>query len=150
MLSAKLIQFIETHWREIVTRFEHKLLRDPGLRHFAELPESDLRGRAENILRNLGRWVAHPESAELGRYYEELGRLRAAESIPLHEVVHALHLLREEIISFVHDQGFAQTSVELYAEEELEHRVSVFFDHLVCHLVRGYERALRHSMAQTA
>jgi hypothetical protein len=35
--------------------------------------------------------------------------------------------------------------MQLYAEEELEHRVGRFFDILVYHLVKGYESALRTS-----
>ena len=49
------------------------------------------------------------------------------------------------MITFVLDQAAAKTFLQLYAEEELEHRVDRFFDILVCHLVRGYENALRQS-----
>ena len=47
------------------------------------------------------------------------------------------------MIDFVKEQGIRKDSVELYAEEELEHRVGRFFDDLVIHLVLGYEPTWR-------
>jgi hypothetical protein len=35
--------------------------------------------------------------------------------------------------------------IELYAEEELEHRVGRFFDFMLYHVVRGYEAAMRRA-----
>jgi hypothetical protein len=61
------------------------------------------------------------------------------------------------MMDFVQEQGLRNDSVEfyvelysyvdLYAEEELEHRVGRFFDDLVVHLVRGYEAAWQHGAA---
>jgi hypothetical protein len=38
-------------------------------------------------------------------------------------------------------RGFTKTSVDLYAEEELERCAERFFDTLTIHMVRGYESA---------
>jgi len=43
----------------------------------------------------------------------------------------------------VRNQGMGHTTMEIYAEEELEHRLGKFFDCLVYRLVHGYEIALR-------
>ena len=45
--------------------------------------------------------------------------------------------------------GLPQTSLEIYAEEELEHRLNRFMDFLVYHHVRGYEAALRNPRHKT-
>ena len=63
--------------------------------------------------------------------------------MPLHETVRSVQILKDQMLDFVREQGVAQSSVELYAEEELEHRAGLFFDDLIYHLVRGYEGALR-------
>jgi hypothetical protein len=53
------------------------------------------------------------------------------------------------MLSFVRDQGLGQTTVEVYAEEELEHHVGLFFDCVVHCLVRGYEDEMRQALHQT-
>ena len=83
--------------------------------------------------------------AELDREYEILGKTRFEEGVPLHESVRALYVIKDKMIDFVKEQGVKRDSMELYAEEELEHRVGRFFDELVIHLVRGYEGAWRRA-----
>ena len=141
MLSNQLIRMIEDRWEPITERVLRKIRQDPEMVHLRALPDSELRDWGRGVLKNLGHWLT--ETKELGRRYEFLGRLRFQESVPLYEAVHGIHLLKEETIDCVRGQGFGQSSVEVYAEEELEHRVDHFFDWLVEHFVHGYEEALR-------
>jgi hypothetical protein len=150
MLSAKLIQLIEDHWEQLTRKILLIIRADPRLPHFQKLPESELHDRIGQVCRNLGRWLAAGDDEHLANEYETLGRKRYRESIPVDEVVHATHLVKHRMLDFVRDQGIAQTSVELYAQEELEHRVGLFFDAAVYHVVRGYEQALREALAATA
>jgi len=140
MISARLVQMIEDHAEQITDRVVRQLRKDPRLSYIAHLPDAELRGRCHEIVKNLGHWLAASGEDEIARHYEELGRIRYREKVPLHEVVHALHLLKERILDYIRDQGLVQTSVELYAEEELEHQVGRFFDLAVYHVVLGYER----------
>jgi len=146
MLSSKLIQLIEDHSEQITARVLGKIRKDPRLAHVVRLPETDLRQRAQEILKNLGHWLAASQEEELARHCERLGRLRFTEDIPLHEAVLARFLIKDEMIDFVRDQGLGQTHMDLYAEQELEHRVGRFFDRMIYHVVRGYEAAMRESL----
>jgi len=49
--------------------------------------------------------------------------------------------LQDTIVAFVHEQGFPMTALQLYAEEELEQRMTRFFHACVYAVVRGYEAA---------
>lgn len=149
MLSSKLIQLIEDHWEQITTRVLREIRKDARLVHVGKLPESELRQRAQEILKNLGHWLAVSKEEELAKHYEHLGRLRFEESIPLHEAVLARFIIKDQMIDFVREQGFRQTPMELYAEEELEHRVGRFFDTMIYHVVRGYEEAMRESLPRS-
>jgi hypothetical protein len=75
--------------------------------------------------------------------------LRFEEGVPLCEAVRGLFLVKDKMIDFVLNQAAARTYMQLYAEEELEHRVDRFFDILVYHLVKGYEDAW-HKAARSA
>ena len=149
MLSTRLISMVEDHWESISSRLVHRIRQDPHLFHVRKLPESDLRDWGKEHAKNLGHWLSSPET-DIARRYEHLGRLRYQELVPLHECVHGLHLAKDAILDFVRDQGIGETSVELYAEEELEHSVGHFFDLAVHHLVKGYEEALRQAAHVTA
>ena len=145
MVSRTLVQMIEDSGERITDWFIRQLRADDRLVQFHTLPESELRDRAHDVLKNLGRWLVAGHEGEIAHRYEALGRHRYEESIPLYEVVRALHTLRETIQAFVREQGIGQTSMQLYAEEEFEHLMGLFFDGAVYHAVHGYETALRQA-----
>jgi hypothetical protein len=136
---------IEDHWHEIAERTVQEIRRDPELPTVSTRPDSELYEWCRDILKNLGYWLSASKADEVSHRFGALGRLRYEESVPLHEAVHRFHLLKYKMIEFVREHGFAQNSLQVFAEEELEHRVNRFFDTLVHSLVRGYERAMRSS-----
>ena len=144
MLSHELIPMIESHWRELSDTVIARIRRDHRLTHLAALADSELLDAGSTIAKSLGGWLSGMDT-DFVEGYEQLGARRFAQSIPLHESVRALHVLKHELVEFVRDRSFPQTSVQLYAEEELEHRLNDFFDSLVYHLVHGYESALQKS-----
>jgi hypothetical protein len=143
MLSGKLVHLIEEHWSEIAARVLEEIRRNPEMAHIRALPEPELRQWGQNILHNLGHWMDAGNEETLARHYEDLGRVRFVECVPLHESVRGLCILRQKMVSYVQDNFFAKNSLEFCAEEELVQRLGHFFDVLVCAMTRGYERALR-------
>jgi hypothetical protein len=61
--------------------------------------------------------------------------------MPLSECLRSVQLMREATFDYVRDESTIQSSMDLYAEEELETRLARFFDLLAYHLARGYEQA---------
>ena len=144
MVSGKLIQLIEAHQEQIAANVLREIHKHPDLAHMRRLPDAELRDRGQMILENLGHWLSGNE-AEIEQRYEILGKTRFEESIPLQESVRALSIIKNKMLDFVHNQGMATTSLNLYAEEELQRRVGRFFDELIIHMVRGYEDAWRRA-----
>ena len=141
MISARLVQVIEEHAEKITDRVVREHRQDSRLTHLVHLPESEIRHRCGEILQRLGHWLAESSEEEITRHFESIGRLRAREGVPLEEVVHALQVLKARMLDHIRDQGMGLTTVELYAEEELEHQTGVFFDNAVYHLIRGYQHS---------
>lgn len=152
MLSVKLVQLVETHWEQISGRILHKIQNDPRLTHVSRLSESELRTRAREILQNIGDWLGASLDEPLAGRCEALGRQRFAEGVPLHEVVLARFIIKEGLMEFVRDHAFVETSLQLYAEGELEKNVGHLFDRMIYYVVRGYEEAMRevHQHAHAA
>jgi len=150
MLSGKLIQMIETHEVDISGRIVRAIRHDPGLAALAKLPDAELRECASEILRNLGHWLTRGNDEKLAREYENIAKARFEESVPLHESIRGVCLIKDKMIDFVDEQGIDCDSVALYAEEQLERHVGRFFDLLVIHLARGYEMAWRRAARAAA
>jgi hypothetical protein len=141
MVSAKLVHQIEDHWEAITARFLRRLRQQHGLPHISRMPESVLTDNCRKLLRNLGHWLVSSSEDEIAAFYEKVGHERYNQGIPLSESIRAVQLLKESALEYIRDEAFVQTSVDLYAEEELELQLGRFFDLLVYHLARGYERA---------
>jgi hypothetical protein len=144
MLSHKLVASIEDHSERLTAVITDRIRQDPELPSIGRLRDSELRDIGCELLHNLGAWLAGEKREAIAGHYEELGKRRCGEHIPLHECVRSLHIVKYETVDYVRNQSFPQTSLEIYAEEELEHRLNRFNDFLVYHLVRGYEAALRN------
>lgn len=145
MLSGRLIHLIEDHQEQIAASVIQEIRRQPDLAGLSRLSDAELRERGQQILENLGYWLSGGHETEIDQSYETLGKARFEESVPLHESVRALAIIKDKMIDFVHYQGIARTALDLFAEEELERRVGHFFDALTIHMVRGYETAWRRA-----
>ena len=122
MLSARLIQLIETHHKELTDRVLRETWRRQDLPHILRLPEAELRERNRLLLEHLGEWLLGDEE-KMERLQESVGTKRFEQSVPLHESVHALCLIKNTVIEFIEEQGIPRDTIGLYAEEEMEHRL---------------------------
>lgn len=145
MISTKLVQIIENNWDEIAKRLIRAVRENPDLTTLAQRSDAELSDWYGEILQHLGDLLTRPKDDSLRQRYELKGESRWEESIPLHEAVLRAQLLRQKIVGFIYEQGLPLSYMQLYAEEELEARIALFFDSLVYSIVRGYEAALRRS-----
>ncbi len=143
MISTKLVQLIEENWEEIAQRVIRDVRKHPDLENLAKKPDLDMREWCRAILEKIGVLMTARKDEDLQRRFEVLGKMRFEEQIPLHEAVLRVHMLKDEILNFIHERGFATTALQLYAEEELEQRIGRFLDECVYRIVKGYERAMR-------
>ncbi len=142
MVSAKLVHQIEDHWESISSRLIRRLRQQHGLPHIARTPDSEVTETCRRVLHNLGHWLVSSSEPEIAHLYERNGRERCAQGIPLSEAIRSIQLMREATSDYIRDEAFVQTSVDLYAEEELENQLGRFFDLMIYYLARGYEEAL--------
>lgn len=119
---------------------------DEDVPHMQKLSDLELLNWARGILVALTSWTLADEDRRLAIQYNELGRVRFENSVPLYEVVRCLHILKCRVGALVRDQAFPQNALELYAQEELEQYVGLFFDRLLYTIARAYEEARQRAM----
>ncbi|HWC95430.1 MAG TPA: hypothetical protein VG456_01740 [Candidatus Sulfopaludibacter sp.] len=149
MISGKLVHLIETHATGIIDRVVYQIRHEEDMSHIRALLDSELREWNLELLEHLTHWLNPANREDLAHRYERLGKMRFEQDVPLYESVRGLCLMREKTLDFVEEHIASNSSVELYAEEELDRRVGIFFDLLIAHLARGYERALRRAACPT-
>jgi hypothetical protein len=147
MVSPKLVQLLETHWEAVSARFFRLLNCEAGLPNLKKLPESELSQVCRRLVSNIGQYLMSQPGSGIGIEFERIGRERFQEGIPLSEAIRGIQILKEAAINYLRDQELFDTSVDIYAEEELEHQIGIFFDLLVVNLACGYERAQARAAA---
>lgn len=143
MLSSRLIRMIESHGEQIAAETIQRVRKDSELSHLKVVSDSEMRAGVRHVLKDLGGALAGNDDLKLAARCQELGKRRFDEGIPLDEIVRSNQKLKSVIVGFVRNEGSRQTTLEIYAEEELEHLLYRYFDKVLYHVVRGYERA-RH------
>jgi len=142
MISARLVHLIESHGEQIIDRALAQIHRESETIDSGSLLDYELRELGRDLLNNLGHWLSGGNENDLALRYQRLGKLCFEQEIPLHEAVRQLAVLRKKMLDFAQEQLISNSSVELYAEEELDRRVGRFFDLLNIELVRGFEEAI--------
>jgi hypothetical protein len=150
MVSPKLIQQIEDHWEAIAARALRRVRSCADLPRLKDMPESDLQLISQRTLHNLSHWLHNNPDKEIASRYEEVGRQRFKDGMPLCEAVRGIQLMKDSTLDYIRDQGFASTSVQIFAEEELVVQLGRFWDLLIFHLVKGYEDEMRHVLTHAA
>jgi hypothetical protein len=147
MLSYRLIQRIEENWERLADAVCLDLQNDPRTPHYHRLTGEEIRDRAHELVRNLGYWLTREDLGELAARYENIGRLRAIQGVPLHEVVRKLQLMKRRLMFFAQEQNLDHSPIEIHAENELHMAVERFFDEVIYSVARGYESRAASSAA---
>jgi len=141
MVNPRLVRSIEAHWEEIALTTARRIRQDADVSHMASLTDPELRDWVHNILTLLPSWPSAKLNETITEKFQESGRRRFENSIPLPEAVRCLQILKHVVFDFTRSRGFAQNAIEVYEQEELEHGFGLLFDRLEYAVVRGYEEA---------
>ena len=154
MLSARLIELIETHAEHLTRDVLKDYATNPRTSHWKVVSSAELEQRVFRTYHNLGDWLGDPKEDAVQAEYEEWGRKRYRNRIPLSEIVYAVILLKQHLRKYIRDHGLIEYSrdrqasqdmlpVHLYGIQELNYLVGDFFDKALYYLARGYEMEAR-------
>jgi hypothetical protein len=147
MISARLVHAIESKGDQIIDRVAAQIRREPEMTRGKSIQDHELHGLGEDLVRHLGDWLSAGNGDDIARGYQRFGKVCFEQQIPLHEALRGLCLLREKMLDVAQENMISNSSIELYAEEELDRRLGRFFDRLAIHLAKGFEEAVRKPAA---
>jgi hypothetical protein len=150
MLGARLLQLIEAHAGPLTRETIRDLTTNEHTTAFRRLRQVDLEPRVSLLYRNLSNWIGDADDEAVKHEYEEMGRTRFREGVPVSELVYAIMLTKRRLRQYIRDHGLVDFSgdrvtpdellpLELHSIQELNYQVGEFFDRALYYLVRGYE-----------
>lgn len=146
MLSGRLVRLIEEHAEELTRDLMVEVQRNPHTTAFHALSPEDLRRRLRGLHRNLGQWLRERAEHKVESFYEELGRRRFREGVPLSQLVYVFNLIKRRLRREVMSAGLPETAIEAYQLEEFEALLDGFFDNALYHTVIGFEEAMQQEV----
>jgi hypothetical protein len=137
MLSNRLAKVIEDHWEQLLSGTMREIYCDPGLPHLHGMDDA-LREEIRQLMKYLGKWLSTPYFNLHAQEHEQLGKVLYEKGSPPHEIVRAIHVAKHHILSYALEEGLPQSAVDLYAQEEFEHRLGLLFECVIYYVLRGY------------
>ena len=141
MISGKIIWMIESHAEQLNNGLVKLLKSDAKTARYKDIPDDEVYRRTYDVCKNLGLWLGETSDERIGTRYQDVGRVRREEGMPLSQVVAALTLTRDHLWKYVKNEGLFETALELHQEMEFVALVLKFFDKAIYYTTVGYEEA---------
>jgi hypothetical protein len=161
MLGARLLQLIQAHAGSLTNEVIVDLRTNERTPSFGQMSLSSLEARIGALFSNLGRWIGDSDESAIRAEYDDMGRRRFQDGIPLSEIVYGLLLTKQHLRRYIRDHGLIDFAgdrtmpdellpLELHSIQELNYQVGEFFDRALYHLARGFEAEAAGSRSHAA
>jgi hypothetical protein len=142
LLAYRLVRLIEAHSdqlaRNLLDNVKHS---DKTSAYITHVPQEELRARVSEVYKNLGEWLLGKTEADVQHRYEEIGARRAAQGVPLTQLISALVLTKDTLWEYLLREAVVERPVEVFGELELLQLLDQFFDRAVYYAAVGHEHA---------
>lgn len=150
MLGARLLQLIQAHAGALSRDVVDDLTTNERTPTFRRLSAADVETRVSALFSNLGKWIGDADEGTVRAEYEEMGRDRYREGVPVSELIYALLITKSHLRRYIREHGLVDFAgdrvapqellpLELYSIQDVNYRVGEFFDRALYHLARGFE-----------
>ena len=142
LLAYRLVRLIEAHSEQLAGALLDRVTSsEKTSAYVTQVPPHELRSRVREIYQNLGEWLLGKTESDVERRYLEIGARRAAQGIPLTQLVYSLVLTKDTLWEFLLREAGVERPVEVFGELELLQLLDQFFDRAIYYAAAGYEGA---------
>lgn len=142
LLAYRLVRLIEAHSDQLARNLLQNVKdSDKTSAYITHVPQEELRSRVSEVYKNLGEWLLGKTEADVQHRYEEIGARRAAQQVPLTQLISALVLTKDTLWEFLLREAVVERPVEVFGELELLQLLDQFFDRAIYYAAVGYEQA---------
>ncbi len=140
ILAYRLVRLIETHSDALAAGLLERVQTSPLLPDYRNVPADELKQRVYEIYRHLGEWLLSKSDGEIERRYVEIGARRAAQQVPLSQVIWTITLTKENLWEFLKKESVIDRPTEIFGELEMLRLLEEFFDRAVYYAAIGCEQ----------
>jgi hypothetical protein len=140
LLTYKLVQLIEEHSRPLAAGLLERVKKSPFLQEYRNVPDAELTQRVQDIYSQLGEWLTNGREQDIANRYSEIGARRAAQGVPLSQLIWTIVLVKENLWEYLKRNAKAEDLYELSGAHEMLQLLEQFFDRAMYFGAVGYER----------
>jgi hypothetical protein len=140
MLAYRLVRLIENHSDGLAADLLKKVQASALARDYGKVPYDDLQQRVFEIYRHLGDWLLGKSEFDIKERYLEIGARRAAQDVPLSQVVWVIVLTKENLWEYLKHEAGLERPTEIFGELEMLQLLDQFFDRAIFYASMGYEQ----------
>src|SRR5262245_24228702 len=150
MLGPRLLLLIQAHAGPLTHDVVQDLMTNDRTPTFRRLDPADIEARTSALFYNVGKWIGDADETAVQGEYEDMGRSRFRDGVPVSELIYALLITKHHMRRYIREHGLADFAgdriasqdllpVELHSIQELNYQDGEFFDRALYHLARGHE-----------
>ena len=140
MLAYRLVRLIENHSERLAETLLVRLKTCEKCSAFKKVPADEFRQRVYEIYQHLGEWLLGKKEEDIATRYSQIGARRAAQGIPLSQLIYAIVLVREHLWEYLKHEAAVEKPVEVFGELEMLQLLEQFFDKAAYYAALGYEQ----------
>jgi len=131
--------FVQDHGEEIAAMWLQDLRHSPQTPSYGVVSDEELVNASEFALTQVDEYFSgKPSGSDIGAFFHKLGATRAAQGLPLAELISAILLLKREIWMSARTHGVWESAMDLQRAVDLNRELGRFFDRAVYHSTAGY------------
>lgn len=143
MLAYRLVRLIETHSERLAEGMLERLRSCDKCNDFNKVPAQEFRQRVYELYDHLGEWLLGKKEEDIARRYREIGARRAAQGVPLSQLLYAIVLTRDHLWEYLKHEAGVEKPVEVFGELEMLQLLEQFFDRALYYAAIGYEHGVK-------
>jgi hypothetical protein len=150
MMLYRFVRLIEDHSQALAACLLDRVQNSEATPDYKNVPPGELKERVYEIYKHLGDWLMSKDELDLETRYLKIGARRAAQQVPLSQLIWAITLTKANLWEFIKNQSGLERPVEVFGELEMLQLLDQFFDRAIYYAAVGYERAVaEHAITQT-
>jgi len=131
--------FVVQHGDEIAELWLQALRQSPQTPSYGAVSDTELVNASEFALSQVDSYFGgQPADAEISEFFYNIGATRAAQKLPLAELISATLLLKREIWMTARTHGLWESAADLQRAVDLNRELGRFFDKAVYYETAGY------------
>lgn len=141
ILAYRMVRLIEKHSQGLVNALQTKIIHSDRCSAYRNVPEGELAEVVGEIYQHLGEWLLGKTEADIRFRYEQIGGRRAAQNVPLSQVIWVIALVKENLWEYLRRIGQEEQVAEVFGELEILQLLEQFFDRAMYFAAVGYGQA---------